>query len=115
MPPVPALPPEKENRRAGRLHAVGIWCELGVVIDVSGSGLCVAHRGGKPRQGATVRLTLECPAGVCTVVEGTIVRIRRHGFRKYEIGIAFSDMSNDDRTKLLRIVRAEQVRNSLAA
>lgn len=114
-PMTPRTPTEQEQPRAGRLRAKGIWCELGQVLDLSGSGLKTLRHGRAPQLGAPVKLTLQSSAGICATLTGKVSRVHRLGFRKHEIGVHFDDLSQADRAKLLGIVRGEFVRSSLAA
>ncbi len=78
-----------ERRRFGRFKALRLGCNKGVVLDLSGGGMrlrCTRRLSGRieikmwtAREGLTV--------------SGDVVWTRRLGFRKYEIGLEFCDLT----------------------
>jgi hypothetical protein len=95
----------KERRRHGRLAAEGADSSLGMVKDLSGSGMRVLRKGAAPvKEGETFRLDLQL---VQEVMQVTVVvrRISRIGRRKYEYGVEFVDMTDAERQRLARLAR----------
>ena len=78
-----------ERRRFGRFKAQRLGCDKGVVIDLSGGGM---------RLRCSRRLTGRIKIKLWTAregltVHGYVVWTRRFGFRKYEIGVEFCDLT----------------------
>ncbi len=78
-----------ERRRIGRFKAQRLGCNKGVVLDLSGGGVrlrCSRRLSGR------IEIKLWTPReGVA--VHGNVVWTRRLGFRKYEIGVEFCDLT----------------------
>ena len=78
-----------ERRRFGRFKAQRLGCNKGVVLDLSGGGVrlrCSRRLSGR------IEIKLWTPReGVA--VHGNVVWTRRLGFRKYEIGVEFCDLT----------------------
>ncbi len=78
-----------ERRRFGRFKAQRLGCNKGVVLDLSGGGM---------RLRCTRRLSGRTEIKLWTALEGLtvhghVVWTRRLGFRKYEIGVEFCDLT----------------------
>lgn len=94
-----------EHRRAGRLRCQSIKCSLGQVVDLSGTGLRVQCKG---RPDVPVNepfgLSIHAPTGMLTAPV-TAVWVRKVGFRTYEIGLRFGELSAEAKTQLAVIAR----------
>ncbi|MCC6581171.1 MAG: PilZ domain-containing protein [Phycisphaeraceae bacterium] len=92
-----------ERRRCGRVKCMGLTCNLGQIIDLSGSGVKVQCRGWRrPRIGAVVDLELACP-NLTINVKSQIVWFRRQGLRSYEAAFEFLDVNAELRQKLTEL------------
>lgn len=83
------LRPLTDRRRFGRFNAGRLGCSLGRVMDLSGGGM-------------RIRCTRRCSGIVKvqlwtvkrqTTVQAKIVWTRRIGFRRYELGLEFRDLT----------------------
>ena len=90
------LRPLSDRRRFGRFGAERLGCDLGRVMDLSGGGMrvrCSRRLSG----GVDVKLwTVKRQA----TVQAKIVWARRIGFRKYELGLEFRDLTPETRQDL---------------
>ena len=84
------------RRRFGRFSAGRLGCNLGRVMDLSGGGMRV--RCSRRSSGIVeVQLwTVKCR----TTVQAKIVWARRIGFRNYELGLEFRDLTPESREDL---------------
>ena len=90
------LRPLTDRRHFGRFRAERLKCNLGRVMDLSGGGLRV--RCSRRLSGlAHVKLWT---ARRQTTVQAKIVWTRRIGFRKYELGLEFRDLTPEIRQDL---------------
>lgn len=81
-----------ENRRAaGRVHAVGTFCSLGEVVDVSATGMRVRARAAlRLAAGQRRQVTMAVPAGLLSLeVEVAWVRRRGRTTGGREVGVRF--------------------------
>ncbi len=85
-----------ERRRFGRFKAQRLGCDKGVVLDLSGGGMrlrCSRRLNGR------IEIKLWTAREGLTVY-GHVVWTRRLGFRKYEIGVEFCDLTPATQTAL---------------
>ncbi|MFG0330796.1 MAG: PilZ domain-containing protein [Phycisphaerales bacterium] len=110
--PLPSKGRDNEVRRHGRLNCRDLQCSLGEVVDISASGIRV-QRKGKPHrhEGERFMITLEAERGP---VEAPVhlVRVRRIGFRTYELGLEFDEMTPEQRTAITAVARAAAQRGA---
>lgn len=92
------------NRRHGRLRCDGMKCSIGVVLDVSASGLRLRCGRGAPDPGDTVELYL-VGSDRCVKFRAKCVWTRRAGLFRREVGLEYLDMTDDMRRSLMVIVR----------
>lgn len=87
-------------RRHARYACANLTCTLGEVVDISDSGIRVRCKG-KPdvETGQITTLHIECNNKACTLA-AKIVWTHRIGFRVYEIGIEFSNLTPELRAAL---------------
>ncbi|MBX3362431.1 MAG: PilZ domain-containing protein [Phycisphaeraceae bacterium] len=79
----------KNHRRHGRVKCHDIYCTLGEVLDLSASGLRIRTTGKlSVRKGDAFSMTIETLDGPM-LAPVRITWIRRVGFRRHEIGVAF--------------------------
>ena len=96
---------ERENRRHGRLATEGAVSTLGTVQDISASGMRV-HRKGVPPVEVGQMFRLEIRLDIETLAVMVIVRrIVKLGWRRYEYGLEFSELTDADRARLTRFAR----------
>ncbi len=83
------LRPLTDRRRFGRFKGTRLGCNIGTVIDLSGGGLRIR---------CATRLSSRMDVKLWTAkrqitVPAKVAWVRRIGFRKYEIGLEFGDLS----------------------
>ncbi len=94
-----------EGRRHGRLHTELLTCNLGVVIDLSASGMRVACHG-RMRVQKDQALAME----VCSVrgrlaLKTRVIWTRKTGFFRYQVGLEFTEMTPALQVELREIAR----------
>ena len=97
----------KEQRGFGRMRVDEVRCSLGRLLDLSMSG-CQIRRSSAPKKGemhAPRCFWIETPTGGRLEVRGTLVRHAHAGFRKHELGYAFTDLTTEQRETLCEIAR----------
>ena len=90
------LRPLTERRRFGRFGAQRLGCNLGRVMDLSGGGLRVRC---SRRLNGMVEVKL-WTAKRRTTVQTKVAWARRIGFRKYELGLEFQDLTPEAKQDL---------------
>ena len=90
------------KRRHGRLRPGMMWCNLGKVLDFSASGLRLATKHNLEGEQVVVIKANE----QSMLLHGTIVWARKLGFRRYQVGIEFADVSPQDLAKLRNMGKA---------
>ena len=90
------LRPLTDRRRFGRFKGTRLGCNIGRVIDLSGGGLRIR---------CSTRLSSQMDVKLWTAkrqitVLAKVAWVRRIGFRKYEIGLEFRDMTPETRKDL---------------
>ena len=90
------LRPLTDRRRFGRSKGTRLGCSIGRVIDLSGGGLRIR---------CSTRLSSQMDVKLWTAkrqitVPAKVAWVRRIGFRKYEIGLEFLDMTPATRKDL---------------
>ena len=90
------LRPLTDRRRFGRFRGTRLGCNIGRVIDLSGGGLRVRRA---TRISSQMDVKLWTPKRQITVL-AKVAWVRRIGFRKYEIGLEFLDMTPDTQKDL---------------
>jgi len=102
-------------RRGGRVRLSQVKCSLGDVLDLSATGMRVRARRIHAAEGATIRVTV---FGLTRAedVSAKVVWIRRTGWFRREVGLAFQDLSPSARSELAAIARTiplnEQLRRA---
>ncbi len=90
------LRPLTDRRRFGRFRGTRLGCNIGRVVDLSGGGLRVRRA---TRISSQMDVKLWTPKRQITVL-AKVAWVRRIGFRKYEIGLEFLDMTPETRKDL---------------
>ena len=88
--------PLSDRRQSGRCKGSRLGCSIGKVIDLSGGGLRVR---------CPTRLSSQMDVKLWTAkrqitVPAKVAWVRRIGFRKYEIGLEFRDLSPETQKDL---------------
>ena len=83
------LRPLTDRRRFGRFNAGRLGCNLGRVMDLSGGGMRVRC----PRRCSGIVEVQLWTVTRQTTVQAKVVWTRRIGFRKYELGLEFRDLT----------------------
>jgi c-di-GMP-binding flagellar brake protein YcgR len=96
---VARLHPESERRMTGRIMGGKLGCNRGSVIDISGGGMRL--RSSRRLQGC-LDLELWSPRRRVSL-RAAVVWCQRIGFRKYEAGLQFVEVSDDVRQELTAI------------
>lgn len=102
------------RRKSGRLMCAGLFSSLGVVADLSAGGCRVqcTHWRSLP-MGGTFHVTLEGD-GMAVLLTARIVRKTRLGFRRYEYGLEFIDMTDQQRQMLAELSRITSVKRVMS-
>ena len=102
----PQSPPaQKSGRRHGRMRCLDLTCDLGKVVNLSASGICVEARGRrKPAIGDKVELTLTW-FEVTHHVKAVVQRVEPKGFFSYRLGVHFVDLSPSQTAELLDLAQ----------
>jgi hypothetical protein len=101
----PADRPAYDRRRFGRIRSQDVVTRFGEVMDISASGMrvmCDHHE--PPAVGSIMHLELKHPQG-SVEVKSQIMRVTEVRKGRYELGIAFEDVSPTISAGLLAIVR----------
>lgn len=96
-----------DHRQTGRMRVDDVRCSLGRLLDLSMGG-CLVRRTGAPKPdeiGAMRTLWIDAPTGDRIYLRGELVRHKRVGFRKHELGYRFSDLTEDHRAALCEVAR----------
>ena len=90
------------KRRHGRLKPGMMWCNLGKVLDFSASGLRLATKHHLEGEQVVVIKAYE----QSILLHGKIVWERKLGFRKFQVGIEFMNVSPQDLAKMRSMGKA---------
>ena len=90
------LRPLADRRKAGRFKGSRLGCNLGKVMDLSGGGMRIR---------CATRLSSQMPVQLSTAkrrltVQAKVAWVRRIGFRKYEVGLEFRDLTPETQQDL---------------
>lgn len=113
--PAQSDPVSDQNvRRATRMRAGRLMCDLGRVLDISSLGLR-AHSRGKPSvaPGSVTAIMVHAPAGSLRMA-CHVVWTRKNGWRNWEIGVRFVDVTPDVRAGLNLLARGLAVETDLS-
>jgi hypothetical protein len=91
--------------RKGRVSVELATCGLGEIHNVSATGLRVRYRGSRlklPRLQRPFELPVNTPDGMITV-PARIVWVKRCGFRRFDLGVEFSQASPTAQAKLRQL------------
>ena len=109
MPSDDSLPLAENRRRHGRVRAEETVCTLGVVLDISASGMRVRCEGKPPlKSGQLVTITLATPLGLLAMDVG-VAWARRIGWGSGEIGLVFANITEDVTKGVLSVLHGSQV------
>ena len=90
------LRPLADRRRFGRFKGTRLGCNHGKVMDLSGGGMRLRC---STRLSSTLEVQLWTPKRRMTL-QAKVAWVRRIGFRKYEIGLQFLDLTPEMRQNL---------------
>jgi hypothetical protein len=81
-----------DPRRNAERHHTDLACDLGEVVDLSGTGMRITCKG-KPqiKLGLVRKIKIRCADGNLLVI-GRSVWMKRRGLRRFEVGIQFVDL-----------------------
>lgn len=99
-------------RSGGRLRVCGVTSDLGPVLDLSQAGMRAAVKG-KPKmhERLCVRVMSD---GITVAVEARVVWMKRRGLWRYEVGVEFIDMTDEQRQQIRELVRTGMASADLA-
>ena len=80
------MPDRRERRGVPRLRSRRFATPFGEVVDVSGTGMAVLHRGPRVAVGQTLRLSIAW-TGRLVAVDCAVTRVERAGFRRQTVGL----------------------------
>lgn len=103
--PLPPEPTGEERRQKGRLKCGLLLCELGQVINMSGSGLRVLSTSNpRLKDGTRLTLTLQAQQEKATVrVE--VLWSKHVSAGRYELGAKFVEVSDELASNIARLAR----------
>jgi c-di-GMP-binding flagellar brake protein YcgR len=97
----------RERRSAGRVRmSADIQCNLGIVVDLSATGMRVYSR--SSHSGILKAVVIAPNIGV--EITAQVVWRRRHGFRKHSLGLRFLDVDPNIAAVLTRIASEHRLR-----
>ncbi|MEO1236414.1 MAG: PilZ domain-containing protein [Planctomycetota bacterium] len=103
-----AVTPEsrgEDRRRHGRLKTEGTQSSLGEVVDISASGMRVVRKGALPvREGEKFRVDLQIEQQIMPI-DVEVRRVSKLGRRKFEFGLEFINLGEDERRRLISLAR----------
>jgi hypothetical protein len=99
----PGGPQGPNARKGGRLRVCGVTSDLGPVSDLSANGMRVTVKA-KPRMCEQLRVQITAEELTVTV-DARIVWVQRRGLRRHEIGLEFTDVSDEQQQKIRELVR----------
>lgn len=103
--PRPEPPAQKSGRRHGRMRCLDLTCDLGKVVNLSASGICVEAKGRRrPAIGDHVELTLTW-FEITHHVKAVVQRVEPKGFFSYRLGVHFVDLSPTQTAELLDLAQ----------
>lgn len=100
------------NRRHGRVHVEETKCSLGMIEDISRSGMRIRTKERLRPCIKPIGLRIETPAGK-TVLPCRVVWAEKAGFRKWLIGIEYADLTKEQQTMLNHLARTVSTNLSL--
>ncbi len=92
---------ENERRTTGRFAIEGVTCDRGTLLDLSASGARIIRRFNWPV--GSFKLIAIKADDQCVVARARSMRCVRTGVFRYDVGLAFEDMSQDSRERLIRM------------
>ena len=96
----------QERRRYGRLKTEGTESSMGQVLDISAGGMRVVRKGALPvHEGEKFRVDLQVDKEIIEL-DVHVRRVRKLGRRKFEFGLEFINLGDEDRMKLIRLARS---------
>lgn len=97
----------EEHRRAGRIRCDAVKSSVGLVLDISATGVLI-----KRTKAATagsennpVVIWIESPGGDRVFIKVRLVRSKRLGWRRHEAAYEFDGLSDEKRLQLNEIAR----------
>jgi hypothetical protein len=96
--------PPKTPRR-NRVTLEMARCSLGEITNVSATGMCVRYCGSRhaiPRKGRPFQLQVHTLDGMITV-PARVAWVKRAGFRRFNVGVEFTDASAETQAKLRQL------------
>ena len=98
-------PPDAEAstpaRQSGRVRFDGLKCDLGRIVDMSSSGMGVISRSAMTEHvGTTIGFKISARWCEPFVLAGQVRWSRKVGFMKHHIGLAFVNLTPDQRRRL---------------
>lgn len=94
-----------ERRKFGRLKTDGTDSSMGQVLDISAGGMRVVRKGALPvHEGEKFRVDLQVDKEVIEL-DVLVCRVRKLGRRKFEFGLEFINLADEDRSRLIRLAR----------
>jgi len=95
----------ENRRRHGRLKTEGTESSMGSVVDMSASGMRVHRKGTLPvHEGEKFRIDVQIDKEIMAI-DVMVRRVRKLGRRKFEFGLEFINMSDENRNRLARLAR----------
>lgn len=91
----------KAARQSGRVRFEGLKCDLGQIVDMSAKGMGVISRSSFADQvGSTIGFRISARWCEPFILGGEVRWSRRLGFMKHHVGIAFVNLTPEQRQRL---------------
>jgi hypothetical protein len=99
-------PQDHTPRRGGRLLQESLTCSLGVVVDMSVTGAKIRCRlGSRPAEGKKAIVEMSTDSGDVRL-QARVVWTRLCGILRWEAGVEFVDVTDEDTRKLTEIAHS---------
>jgi len=111
--PIPITRADEEARRTGRVRCRNVRSSIGEVVEVSGSGLRIRSRTKPPvREHQQFELSLHV-LGRDVTIGSRAIWVRKRGWRRWEMGVQFTRVTDDARRSLKDLVRASMINEAV--
>lgn len=111
-PEKPEITTSSDHRRHGRLRCNSLTCTLGQILDMSGSGMRVYTKKKPSNTVNDITMITINTMPKSLDVKIRIVWIHHVGFRKYELGLEYEDLTQGTRSAICAIARAAAKREA---
>jgi hypothetical protein len=98
-------------RKWGRVRIESLPCNLGCVLDLSAGGLRIRS---PKKLGGSVEVILG-NGSQRLILQATVVWQKRRGWKSFEAGLSFNELSQDERAQLVKLMHCSTLARRVAA